>query len=112
MRKSFDGQSLQDLFFVLRPLAPLALGVYLWTLPSDYFDQGESVCMSVRLFDVECWGCGLTRRIHHLLHGQWKESLAYHPLGWLVSLLLGLVLLQWIRKAVYRWNKLRQGKAK
>lgn len=112
MKKSFDGQSLKALFLVLRPLVAFGIVLYIWSLPADYFDVGEPVCISVRLFHVECWGCGLTRSIQHLIHGEWQESLDYHPLGWLVFILLGVLLLHWFRKGFYSWKKLRQREGK
>lgn len=112
MKKSFDKQSLKALFLVLRPFVAFSVVLFTWSLPADYFDQGEPVCISVRLFDMECWGCGLTRSIQHLMHGEWQESLDYHPLGWLIFLLLGLLLLLWFRKGWYSWKKLQQGEHK
>ncbi len=43
-------------------------------------------CMSRSWFDVECPGCGLTRSVIHLVHGDWRASLAAHRLGWLFVL--------------------------
>jgi hypothetical protein len=41
-------------------------------------------CMSESLFGVRCPGCGLTRSFVYFAHGQWRESLAMHRLGWLM----------------------------
>jgi len=47
-------------------------------------------CMSRAWFGVDCPGCGLTRSIVHLAHGDWQGSLAMHRLGWLIGLLVVL----------------------
>jgi hypothetical protein len=38
-------------------------------------------CWSRRLFHVTCPGCGLTRSLIYLAHGDWRASLATHRLG-------------------------------
>jgi hypothetical protein len=43
-------------------------------------------CVSRAWFGVECPGCGLTRSAIHLVHGDWRSSLAAHRLGWLLVL--------------------------
>jgi hypothetical protein len=58
--------------------------IVLLLLPSDYFDSGETVCLSVRLFDMECWGCGLTRAIMHLIHLEFVEAYYFNPLSFIV----------------------------
>lgn len=45
-------------------------------------------CLSRRLWNVSCPGCGLTRSFIWLAHGQWRESLAVHHVGWLLALLV------------------------
>jgi hypothetical protein len=45
-------------------------------LPANFFDKGQSLCLSVLLADTTCPGCGLTRAIQHLIH--FDFSIAYH----------------------------------
>jgi uncharacterized protein DUF2752 len=49
------------------------------------------LCFSRQWFGVNCPGCGLTRSLVHLAHGDWGESWRCHRLGWLLA---GLVVLQ------------------
>ncbi len=43
-------------------------------------------CASRSWFGIECPGCGLTRSMVYLFHGDWRASLAEHRLGWLLAL--------------------------
>lgn len=57
-----------------------------------------SVCPFYNLIGLPCPGCGLTRAFVCLGHGQWRESLHWHPLGWLVY---AVFLLIWLRSGLY-----------
>lgn len=57
-------------------LAPILLLI----LPADYFDSGESVCLSVRFFDQTCYACGLTRAMQHMIHLHFTEAYTYNKL--------------------------------
>jgi hypothetical protein len=37
-------------------------------MPANYFDDGQSICLSVLLLGQECYACGLTRATMHLIH--------------------------------------------
>jgi hypothetical protein len=52
--------------------------------PADYFDNGESLCLSVRLFDVQCLGCGLTRATMHLIHFEMLEAWKFNKLVFII----------------------------
>jgi hypothetical protein len=67
-------------------------------LPADFFDSGKSVCLSKIFFDVECYACGLTRGIMHLIHLQFEEAFAYNMLSFVVLPLLAVVWIQWFFK--------------
>lgn len=56
------------------------------------------VCVLNELTGIPCPGCGLTRAWVSALHGALGESLAHHPLGWLVLL---YVLAQGVRHAAW-----------
>lgn len=43
------------------------------------------LCLFHQLTGLPCPFCGLTRAFCHALHGQWSQSLAYHPAGILLA---------------------------
>ena len=53
-----------------------------------------SICPFHRLTGLPCPGCGLTRAFVCLSHGQFAQSLHWHPIGWLVY---GILLVLWAR---------------
>ena len=61
-------------------------------LPADFFDSGQSLCLSVQIFGQTCYGCGITRAIQHALHFEFKQAYALNPL---VAIVLPLLILAW-----------------
>jgi hypothetical protein len=59
---------------LFRVLVPIVLLV----LPANYFDKGNSLCLSVVLFHTECPACGLTRACMHLIHFEFWEAFQYN----------------------------------
>ncbi len=70
----------------------------LFMLPANYFDNGNSVCLSQYLAGKECFGCGMTRGIMHLIHLDIEEAFAYNMLSFIVLPLLAVIWIQWIVK--------------
>jgi hypothetical protein len=77
--------------------ALLVMPIVLIWLPADHFDGGEPLCLSVRLFGVECMGCGLTRGIMHLIHLDINGAAYYNLLSFVVLPLLVYTWARWIR---------------
>ena len=71
-------------------------------LPADFVDTGESVCLSVQLFDLQCYGCGMTRAIQHLIHFDFHEAYDYNKLSFVVVFVLFIVWIQEIRRILRR----------
>jgi len=69
--------------------------VILLILPADFFDTGQALCLSVLLFKQECYACGLTRSIMHLIHFEFEDALYYNMLGLLVFPLLAYQWFLW-----------------
>jgi hypothetical protein len=87
-------------FFFLALLA--AAGVVLLILPADYFDNGTAVCLSVVLLDKQCYGCGMTRAIQHLIHFEFAEAYAYNKLSFIVAPMLTGMLLWEVYQRYFR----------
>ena len=72
----------------LKLIGLIAVPLVLLFLPSDYFDEGESICLSVLLFDTTCYGCGLTRAVMHFIHFEFQEAYSYHPISFITTPIL------------------------
>ncbi len=57
-----------------RIIIPIALLI----LPGNYFDNGNSLCVSKVFFHIECPACGLARACMHLIHFQFEDAYAYN----------------------------------
>ena len=73
--------------------------IVLWLLPASFFDHGQSLCLSVLLFDKECYGCGITRAIQHAIHFDFQTAWNYNKLVVIVAPILFFVWLKWVRDA-------------
>lgn len=67
-----------------------------WPLPP--------MCMSYAWFGLKCPGCGLTRSIVYLAHGDWDASWKMHRLGWVMAAAL---LLQFPYRILGLWRRER-----
>lgn len=73
-------------------------------LPADYFNNGKSVCVSKTVFDVECYGCGITRAIQHLIHFQFEEAWHFNKLSFIVA---PLIIFLWIKHMFKIYKKIK-----
>jgi len=78
---------------VIVPLVLLAL-------PATFFDHGQSLCLSKLLADMECYGCGMTRAIMHLIHLDFAQAWFYNKLSVVVFPLLSFLYAQEFLKEV------------
>jgi hypothetical protein len=60
------------------------IGLTLLILPASYFDEGQSMCISVILFDKPCYACGMTRAVQHLIHFDFNKAANYNKLTFIV----------------------------
>lgn len=74
-------------------LAPFLL----WLLPASFFDDGESVCLSVQLAGMECYACGMTRAVMHFIHFEFAAAWDFNKIVFIVMPIFFLV---WV-KSIY-----------
>lgn len=77
----------------------------LWLMPASFFDEGQSLCLSVLLFKKECYGCGITRAVQHFIHFDFATAWKFNKLVVLVVPILFFVWLNWLSKA---WKMLQK----
>ena len=64
-----------------------------------------SICSFKNMTGVDCPGCGLTRSWVTAMHGQFKDSLRFHRLGWLLMLFAFLQIVRhglWLARPLSR----------
>ena len=63
----------------------------LLSIPPNYFDYGKTQCLSVYLFNEKCYGCGMTKAIQHMIHGEFITGFEFNKIAILVFPLLILL---------------------
>jgi len=81
-------------------VAPVALII----LPADFFDSGQSVCLSVLLFEQTCYGCGMTRAIQHLIHFDFSAAASFNKISFIV---LPVALFVWAEEIIRTYKKIK-----
>ena len=66
----------------------LIIPIILIILPANFFDEGQSICLSVLLFEKNCYACGMTRAIQHLIHFNFDLAWNFNKLSFIVLPLL------------------------
>ena len=66
----------------------VALPLILIILPANFFDSGQSICLSTIILDRECYACGMTRAVQHLIHFDFIDAYNFNKLSFVVLPLL------------------------
>ena len=73
----------------------IIIPIVLIILPPNFFDNGQSICLSVLLFDKSCLGCGMTRAIQHLIHLDFTSAYNFNKISFLV---FPILIFFWIKE--------------
>jgi hypothetical protein len=87
-------------YFVALLIVPIALLI----APATFFDKGQSLCLSVLLFDQTCPGCGITRAVQHFIHFDFKTAWEFNKL---VVIVFPVLIWVWIEEIQRAWKKSR-----
>jgi hypothetical protein len=85
---------IRKIIFYATHIITIAVPFVLWALPSNFFDKGDSICLSVRLAGIECYACGLTRATMHFVHFEFAEAAQYNKLSFIV---VPMLFMMWIK---------------
>jgi len=84
-------------FNYIKLLVLIAIPIVLLILPADFFDNGQSICLSKVLLDRECPGCGTTRAIQHLIHLDFKQAWEFNKLSFIILIVCVFIWVNWVR---------------
>ena len=87
----------ESLSKIIKLLILVLIPVVLYAIPLENICNGNTICIFTNLFDMECWGCGITRAIFSALHLRFHEAWYYNSLFVVV---LPLLLFLWMRAVV------------
>lgn len=90
--------------------ALLALPIVLLALPATFFDTGSPKCLSILLAGQECFACGTTRSVMHLLHFDFETAAYYNPIGFAALPLLIIIWFSWVTDALRKLGFQLRGK--
>ena len=80
-----SGKQISKYFFLVAYLTFLIIiPLALFVLPANFFDSGQSMCLSLLIFDRECYACGMTRAIQHLIHFDFSQAYDFNKLSFIV----------------------------
>lgn len=72
----------------------------LWLLPANFFDTGQSICISKLLMDRDCPGCGLTRAVQHAMHGEFILAFGFNKVIIVLMPLFVFIYLRLVRDTI------------
>lgn len=79
-------------------------------VPTSWFESRRSMCLIRNVFGVKCPGCGMTRAISCVVHGNFKKALHYNKLVVVVFPLLCYTWLQSVRAEYRRYVSIARGR--
>lgn len=97
--------------FVSKQLAKQLLVLYIIVpffillLPPDIFlGGGEGMCLSRRFFDMECFGCGMTRACVALRNADFESA---YQFNWRVVVVVPLLVAEYLRQLLRQYKLYR-----
>ncbi|MHC1698260.1 MAG: DUF2752 domain-containing protein [Geobacteraceae bacterium] len=79
---------------ILRLLLYILVPIVLVTVPTSYFEAGQSLCLVKFLTGVECPGCGMTRALSSLAHGDVISAIHFNSLVVIIGPLFSYTLIR------------------
>ena len=89
---------IQRIKISLKLVCYIFVPVILLLLPTNYFDTNTNhICLFKRFFDINCYGCGLTRALQHGIHCDFIKSIQYNKL---IIIVLPMVIYIWYKETI------------
>ena len=104
----FSNKKFHYNFLIVQIVVLIVIPIVLLILPADFFDKGQTICLSQLLAKTECYACGLTRGIQHLIHLDFENAFAYNMGSFIVLPLIGFLWVKWIWDSWKKAQRIKQ----
>ena len=74
----------RQIFFYTTNGITIIAPVVLLLMPIDFFDKGESLCLSKQLAGISCYACGMTKAVMHFVHFDFLGAWNFNQLSFIV----------------------------
>jgi hypothetical protein len=85
-----------------RLLAYLLAPIVLMILPVSAFESAPPLCAFRILFGIQCPGCGISRAVISVLHGDFASALGYNKA---VLIVFPLLFWSWVKRVICQMKK-------
>lgn len=76
-----------------------------WVLPADFLDDSKiELCPSKAFFDIECFGCGISRAVMHFHNFDFGAAIYYNEL---IVLVYPFLIFLWLRYVRHLYGAVR-----
>jgi len=75
----------------------------LYFIPLDWLNKQQTICLIKNIFDVECFGCGITRAIVSGIQLDFIKAIEYNKM---VIIVLPLFIYEWFKNLKIIYNNL------
>ncbi len=65
---------------ISRVILYVSIVLFFAIVPTEYIEGGPTICLFRNMIGVPCLGCGLTRAISSIFHGNFVKALSYNKL--------------------------------
>lgn len=87
-------RSLKSNLALVKIITLLVVPAAFFFIPEQQIFHGAPLCLSVRLFNHTCWGCGMTRALWLSIHGDFMTAFTYN---WRIVVVVPIFIGAWIK---------------
>lgn len=78
----------------LKRIAVISFPVFLYFIPMNWLTQQHTICLFKNFFDIECFGCGITRAVISATQLDFINAFNYNKL---IVIVFPLLIFAWLR---------------
>ncbi len=100
---------LSRLLIYLKLVGFLAFPILLYFVPVIWLNKQQSICLFKTFFDIECYGCGITRAILSAIQLDFESAYVYNHL---VVVVLPIFIYIWVKMIIDIIKQIKQKSSK